>query len=132
MKMKYAIQSFFRLLFFLALFLFCFCCLIIKSLWFDIDYTFTKYYNRRIFIVAWITYIYVWQRFERYFTHHRAKWIDLFPVYIVLTRKKLALFAFGYTVFTILTPACKYCQTYLNTRNYIFIFISINKNTDLQ
>ena len=26
----------------------------------------------RFFIVAWITYIYVWQRFERYFSHHRA------------------------------------------------------------
>ena len=43
--------------------------------------------DRKIFIVAWITYIYVWQRFERYFSHHRAKWIDLFPLYIVLTRK---------------------------------------------
>ena len=37
--------------------------------------------DRKIFIVAWITYIYVWQRFERYFSHHRAKWIDLFPLY---------------------------------------------------
>ena len=47
-----------------------------------------KYFcNRKIFIVAWITYIYVWQRFERYFSHHRAKWTDLFPLYIVLTRK---------------------------------------------
>ena len=27
----------------------------------------------RFFIVAWITYIYVWQRFEKYFSHHRAK-----------------------------------------------------------
>ena len=50
------------------------------------------FYNRKIFIVAWITYIYVWQRFERYFSHHRAKWIDLFPLNIVLTRK-LALLA---------------------------------------
>ena len=41
----------------------------------------------KIFIVAWITYIYVWQRFERYFSHHRAKGIDLFPLYIALTRK---------------------------------------------
>ena len=37
------------------------------------------------------------------FSHHRAKWIDLFPLYIVLTRKS-ALFPFEYTVFTILTP----------------------------
>ena len=40
-------------------------------------------HNRKIFIVSWITYIYVWQRFERYLSHHRAKWIDLFPLYIV-------------------------------------------------
>ena len=33
-------------------------------------------HNQKIFIVAWITYIYVWQRFERYFSHHQAKWID--------------------------------------------------------
>ena len=34
-------------------------------------------HNRKSFIVACITYIHVWQRFERYFSHHRAKWIDL-------------------------------------------------------
>ena len=55
-----------------------------------------RHYHK-IFIVAWITYIYVWQRFEKYFSHHRAKWIDLFPLYIGLTRK-LALFPFGYTI----------------------------------
>ena len=60
-------------------------------------------HNRKIFIVAWIVYIYIWQRFDRYFSHHQAKWIDVFPLYIILTQK-LALFPFEYTVFTILTP----------------------------
>ena len=44
-------------------------------------------YNWKIFIVAWITYIYVWQRFERHFSHHWEKWIDLFPLYIVFDSK---------------------------------------------
>ena len=40
----------------------------------------------KIFIVAWITYIYVWQRFERYFSHHRAKWIDLFSLILSILK----------------------------------------------
>ena len=35
----------------------------------------------RFLIVAWITYYYVWQRFERYFSYHRAKWNDLIYIY---------------------------------------------------
>ena len=31
-----------------------------------------KIYNQKIFVVAWITYIYVWQRFEIYFSHHKV------------------------------------------------------------
>ena len=65
--------------------------------------------NRKIFFVVWITYIYVWQRFERYFSHHWTKWIDLFPLYIGLTRK-LALILFGYTVLiTIKTLLLFFC-----------------------
>ena len=46
--------------------------------------------------MAWITYSYVWQRFERYYSHHRAKWIFP-PLYIVLT-----LFIIGLKIVQIL------------------------------
>ena len=59
--------------------------------------------NQRIFIVVWIMYIYVCQRFERFLSHHRAKWIDLFPLYIALTRKLK------------LTPVWKHSIYYSNT-----------------
>ena len=57
--------------------------------------------------------VYVWQQcFQKYFFHHLAKWIYFFPLYIVLTGK-LALFPFGYTVFTILTPGCNLVINYI-------------------
>ena len=31
--------------------------------------------NLKIFIMAWITHIYVWQRFEKYFSHHQTSTI---------------------------------------------------------
>ena len=35
------------------------------------------------FIVAFITFVYVWLRFERYFSHHRTKFIKI-PCFVVL------------------------------------------------
>ena len=59
----------------------------------------------KIFIVAWITYIYVWQRFERHFSHHQAKWIAIFPLYIVLTRElALDIFLPIFCLFSICLP----------------------------
>ena len=37
-------------------------------------------HNRKVFIVTLITYIYIWQRFERYFSRYREK-IDLYSFY---------------------------------------------------
>ena len=49
---------------------------IIKKFEYILVYRPSYRHNRKIFIVAWITYIYVWQRFERYFSHQRAKWTE--------------------------------------------------------
>ena len=47
-------------------------------------------HNRKIFIVAWITFIYVWQRFERYFSHHRANEnTKVFDIRIFLAEDKI-------------------------------------------
>lgn len=37
--------------------------------------------------MTWITYIYVWQLFERYFSYHWVKWTDLCPLCIGLDSK---------------------------------------------
>ena len=79
----------------------------------------------KTFIVAWITYIYVWQRFERHFSHHRAKWIAFFPLYIVLTRE-LALDIFFvyflpfFHLFAYLFIQVVQVETYFMTKNILF------------
>ena len=56
-------------------------------------------HNRKIFIVALITYIYIWLRFERYFSRHREKIDFLYSFYSKISFIPIWI----HSIFTILT-----------------------------